>query len=41
MLILRKKESHDHLRAVISTQNELQPIIEQVAQEKTVLLINL
>ena len=32
MLISRKRESNDRIRAVTSTQNELQPIIEQITQ---------
>ena len=34
-LIWRKRESNDRLRAVTSTQNELQPIIEQATREIT------
>ena len=33
MLISRKRESNDRLRAVTSTQNELQPIIEQATRK--------
>ena len=33
MLISRKRESNDRLRAVTSTQSELQPIIEQATRE--------
>ena len=35
MLIWRKRESNDHLKAVTSTKNELQPIIEQATREIT------